>query len=140
MASYSHILYATDLSESSKEANAKVVELAKANGARLTLVHIIEPIPAYGYPGFADLESPVIDQAKQELAKLGQEINVPEQDQHIEFGSVKTQVLHIADDLKVDLIVIGSHGRHGLSRLLGSSAHAIVHGANCDVLTVRCSE
>ncbi len=140
MAGYSHILYATDLSDTSKEADTKAVELTKKFSARLSLAHIIEPIPAYGYPGFADLESPIIDQAKQELAKLGLKLKVAAEDQHIEFGSVKTQILQIAEELKIDLIIIGSHGRHGLSRLLGSSAHAIVHGAHCDVLTVRCSE
>lgn len=140
MSAYKHLLLAADLSENSQAAIDKAVELAETFGARLTLVHCIEPIPAYGYPGFADLESPIIEQAKKEMAKLGKTLNVPESDQRIEFGSVKAQVLKVAEELSVDAIIIGSHGRHGLARLLGSSANAIVHGADCDVITVRCAD
>ena len=43
----------------------------------------------------------------------------------------------IAQSKKVDLIVVGSHGRHGLGLLLGATANGVLHGANCDVLTVR---
>ncbi len=138
MSKYTHILLATDLSETSERANAKAAELAKQNGAKLSVIHCIEPIPAYGYPGFADLESPVIDQAKLEMNKLGEVMDIPLDNQRIEFGSVKSEVLKAAEDLGIDLIIIGSHGRHGISRLLGSSAAGIVHGADCDVLTVRC--
>lgn len=135
---YKHILLATDLSETCHAMAGKVKRLLELYDAKITLVHTIEPIPAYGYPGLADLESPVIDSATKELAKMGKKLNVPKEDQRIEFGSVKAQVLKVAEELKVDLIVIGSHGRHGLSRLLGSSTSSIIHGAECDVLTVRC--
>ena len=55
----------------------------------------------------------------------------------IEFGSTKNEVLRVAEEHKVDLIVTGSHGKHGLALLLGSTANAILHGADCDVLIVR---
>jgi universal stress protein A len=61
----------------------------------------------------------------------------PEKIIKIEFGSVKNEVLRVAEEIGADLIVIGSHGRHGLSRLLGSSTSGIVQGAECDVLTIR---
>ena len=135
---YKKILLATDLTETSNPVNEVAKQLVAQFQAELTLVHTIEPIPAYGYPGITDLESPMIESAKAELAKLGKAMNVPEARQIVEFGSVKSQVLKVAATRGVNLIVIGSHGRHGLSRLLGSSASGIVHGAECDVLTVRC--
>jgi universal stress protein A len=138
MTAYQHILLTTDLTGFSKAAEDKALELAKQFKARLSLVHIVEPIPAYAYPGFADLETPILDQAKEQLAAFGARLQIAPVDQHIEFGSVKAQVVEIADKLNADLIIIGSHGRHGLGLLLGSSAHAIVNHAHCDVLTVRC--
>lgn len=140
MPRYKHILLATDLTPFSQASEERAIELASHYGARLSLVHIVEPIAAYAYPGFADLETPIIEQAKKSLAELGAKMKVDPVDQHLEFGSVKSQVVEIANKLNVDLIIIGSHGRHGLGLLLGSSAHSIVHYANCDVLTVRCEE
>lgn len=137
---YKHILYATDLSEETKEISQKAGKFAELFNARLTLVHAIEPIPAYGYPGITDIESPLIEQAQKDIAKLGKELNVKKEDQRVEFGSVKHQVLRIAKECGADLILVGSHGRHGLSALLGSSASAIVQGADCDVFVIRFKE
>ena len=55
-------------------------------------------------------------------------------------GRVSSEVLFYAEQNNVDLIVKGSHGRHGLELLLGSIANAILHGAKCDVLAVRFKE
>ena len=140
MSEYQHILVATDLSNASFVPEKKARDLADKYGSKLSLVHTIEPIPAYGYPGLVDLESPFIDDAKNEMAKVGKKLNVPEDCQHVEFGAVKSQILKVAEELNVDLIIIGSHGRHGLNRLLGSGASGIIHGAHCDVLVVRYSE
>ena len=68
---------------------------------------------------------------------MGSRLNIAKEDQHVKVGAVKTELLEIADKLAIDLIVIGSHGRHGLGRLLGSTANAVLHGALCDVLVVR---
>ena len=137
---YKHILYATDFSESSDNVSQQAKDLADKFGAKLSLIHTIEPIPAYGYPGLAELESPIIASAKDSMKLLGGTLSVAESDCHMEFGSVKNQVLKLAEKLAVDLIIVGSHGRHGWSVLLGSSANGIVNGAHCDVLTVRCSD
>ena len=75
--------------------------------------------------------------AEKELAALGNKLNLDKKHCRIEFGSVKNEVLRLAKELKVDLIVTGSHGKHGLSLLLGSTANAILHGAECDVLIVH---
>ena len=53
------------------------------------------------------------------------------------MGSPKTEIVRVANENKVDLIIVGSHGRHGLALLLGSTANGVLHHATCDVLAVR---
>ena len=53
------------------------------------------------------------------------------------MGSPKTEIVRVANEHKVDLIIVGSHGRHGLALLLGSTANGVLHHATCDVLAVR---
>lgn len=136
---YKHILFATDLSEETDYVLEKVRGMRKYTEAQLSLVHVVEPLPGYSYAylGIEDIEEQLVDEAREALAKFGEKLNVPKQQQWIEIGPAKIKILKIADDIKADLIICGSHGRHGLSLLLGSTANAILHGAKCDVLTVR---
>jgi universal stress protein A len=53
------------------------------------------------------------------------------------WGVPKNEIVELANQQKVDLIVVGSHGRHGLGLLLGSTANNILHHAKCDVMAVR---
>lgn len=140
MGMYHHILVATDLTDASKPTVKKAWELASQFESKLSIVHVIEPIPVYGYPGLPAMQSQLADEVRQELAKFSKEFSIAESQQFLEVGPPKTEVLRIAEELKADLIVVGSHGRHGILQLLGSTANAIVHGANCDVLTIRVEE
>lgn len=139
---YKHILFATDLSDDMDFLINKVRALRGFTGSTLSLVHVVEPMPGYSYAylGIEDIEGQLIDEAKAALAKLGEKLSVNVKDQHIEVGPTKSKILKIAEDVNADLIICGSHGRHGLSLLLGSTANAILHGAKCDVLTVRLPE
>ena len=56
------------------------------------------------------------------------------------WGIPKQEIINVAEQQQVDLIVVGSHGRHGLALLLGSTANSILHTAKCDVLAVRLKE
>ena len=71
------------------------------------------------------------------LDRLATELNVPDAQCHITLGSTGSEIRRVAEEQGVDLIVVGSHGRHGLALLLGSTANAVLHGAPCDVLAVR---
>jgi universal stress protein A len=139
---YKHILFATDLTEDSDFLISKVREMRGYTGAKLSLIHVVEPLPGYSYAylGIEDIEGQLIEEAKQTIAKLGETLNVHKSEQFVEVGPTKTKILKLAEELNIDLIVTGSHGRHGLSLLLGSTANAIIHGAKCDVLTVRLPE
>lgn len=134
---YQHILFATDLTDSSKEAMDKALELSQKLNVKLSMVHVVEPFPSYGYPGITDVESPYIDHVKEKFFQLGSEHNIPKENLHFELGPTKTEILDLAENVKADLIIVGSHGRHGLSRLLGSTSNAVLNSATIDVLVVR---
>ena len=141
MSQYTHILLAADFNEES----AIVVERAKAmqssNQCSLSLVHVLEPISiAYGgeFPvDLGDLHKELEKQALEKLSELGEALGVGADQRFLEIGITEKEILRLAKEQGVDLIVMGSHGKHGLSLLLGSTANAILHHAECDVLAVR---
>ncbi len=137
---YKKVLFATDFDEVGVSAAHKAKKIADENHAELLLVHVVEPIPAYAYPGFAgfaEVEVSIREQAEKELNALANQLGVDMKHRLLEFGSVKNEVLRLADEHQVDLIVAGSHGKHGLALLLGSTANAILHGSHCDMLIVQ---
>ena len=137
---YKRVLFATDFDDVGVKAAKKAKKIADENGADLILVHVVEPIPAYAYPGFAgfaEVELSIREQAEKELSDLATKLGVDAKHCFIEFGSTKNEILRVAKEHKIDLIVTGSHGKHGLSLLLGSTANSILHGAECDMLIVR---
>lgn len=139
---YKHILFATDLSEDTYHLLEKVRQMRMLTDGLLSIVHVVEPLPGYSYAylGIEDIEGQLLNEARQSLTKLGEKMNVVPKHLFIEVGPTKTKILKIAEEIGADLIICGSHGRHGLSLLLGSTANAVLHGANCDVLTVRLPE
>lgn len=141
MGTYQQLLVAVDLSEDSRLLVAKGKELAGAFGARVTILHVIEYIPMdiYGdimLPMDQGMEEQMLEHAKKRLQEL-RESSCKEAETHIAHGSTKTEIINTALDLNADLIVVGRHGRHGVSRLLGSTANAVLHHAPCDVLAVN---
>jgi len=144
MSTYKKILLALDLSEESEQLKEKTKSIAEANQAELSLIHVIEPLSfAYGGDVPVDL-STIQDQldahAGQKLENYAKEINYPVAQQLVITGHTETEIHRVADENDVDLIIVGSHGRHGLSLLLGSTANGVLHGAHCDVLAVRVHE
>ena len=118
--------------------------IAKDSNAKLSVIHAIEHISAYGiaqaYPTVLDLEEQIVNDAKQQLEKVAKRWSIEPSDQYVEIGPPKSIILAKASEIKADLIVVGSHGRHGLGLLLGSTANAVLHHATCDVLAVRVKE
>jgi nucleotide-binding universal stress UspA family protein len=138
------ILVPTDLSEGAEEALQYACELARTFGAKLHLLNVIG-IPALGVPelGVA-LTSSVIDSMIRDnqtaLEQVADRLRT-----HADIGEVllrtgdaRDVINQTAKDLHADLIVMGTHGRRGVSRaLLGSVTETVVRTAPCPVLTVR---
>ena len=141
MADYHRIMLAVDLTEESNHVAERAIALAKAFDAELHLVHVIEPLSlAYGGDIPMDLSSvqeQIHDQAKSHLAEFANRLGVPAEHQNLIFGRPESEIHRVAESSGADLIVVGSHGRHGLALLLGSTANGVLHGATCDVLAVR---
>ena len=144
MTLYKHILLAVELDKADGLPVKKALELAKEQGAKITALHAIEHVSSYG-AGYgiavgADIEEMLMESATKEMKKFGEKIGVPETNQLVKFGPAKFVILEEAEKLGVDLIIVGSHGRHGIRIILGSTANAVIHGSKCDVLAVRLKE
>ncbi|NIB41293.1 universal stress protein [Pseudomaricurvus alkylphenolicus] len=141
MANYSHILVGLDLSEESNQVLNRAVALARANAATLSLVHVVEPL-TFAYGGdipvdLSEIQEQLQQQAHQQLKELSQPADIGQENQHVVVGQPVAEIHDLAEQLNVDLIVVGSHGRRGLALLLGSTANGVLHGAKTDVLAVR---
>jgi universal stress protein A len=142
MQHYRHILLATDFSPDCKKIGERAVDLTRLLGARLSLLHVVEHVPMdfpndIVIPEQLDGVEVLMEHAADKLAKLADDLDVPEVERWVEVGSPKVEIARLAIEQQVDLIVVGSHGRHGLALLLGSSANGVMHHAPCDVLAVR---
>lgn len=144
MAEYKQIFVAVDFTPAAAAVAARAAELAKAGSANVTLLHVVEylpplnigdePIPSYGL--ILD-EKELMAGAKESLGRFAQKVNLTQADQLVLLGAPKQEIVRAAEEHHADLIVIGSHGRHGFRRLLGSTADGVLHNAHCDVLAVR---
>ncbi|TDV72127.1 universal stress protein [Pseudomonas sp. LP_7_YM] len=140
--SYEHILVAVDLTEECDPVIKRAMNLALASNAKLSLVHIVEPM-AMAFGGdvpmdLSQLQQQQFDQAKEKLNRLKNKYpEVKTGDSHLTYGQPRHEIHQLAKEHHVDLIVVGTHGRHGLALLLGSTANDVLHGAPCDVLAVR---
>ena len=141
MPGYRNIMLAVDLTEESNVIADRALALSKTYDATLHLVHVIEPLSlAYGGDVPMDLSSvqdQIQEQAKSHMAEFAARLGVPSERQHLIFGRPESEIQRMATEVDADLIVVGSHGRHGLALLLGSTANGVLHGATCDVLAVR---
>jgi universal stress protein A len=141
MSHYKTILLAIDLTEEADLVAEKAISIQQDESSLIHLVHVVEPI-SFAYGGdipmdFSTIQEDIQEQAKKQLAELGKRYQIPDERQHIIMGRPETEIHNQAETLGADVIVIGSHGRHGLALLLGSTANGVLHGAKCDVLAVR---
>lgn len=140
---YKHILLATDLSEQTKVVATRGKELAESFRCKLSIVHVIEYTPlAYAandfvVPAETELLAIFEKMAREKLHSLAAELNIPETQRYLEIPPLATTIVELAEKISADLLVIGSHGRHGVRLLLGSTANSVLHVAKCDVLAVR---
>lgn len=141
MGEYKHILVGVDLTEESRIVAKRAQAIAKAVSARLSCLHVVEPLSlAYGGDIPMDLstiQEQIQDTAKTHLAEFANSLGVAVEDQHLIFGRPETEIHALAEQIEADLIVVGTHGRHGLALLLGSTSSGVLHGTHCDVLAVR---
>ncbi len=141
------ILLPTDFSGCANYALPYAAAIARATKAQIICVHVVEPVvPAVGYTGLADpmpiadISEQLEDSAERQLPKLAEceectGLNVEEVIVH---GDAAAEIVRVASEQEVDLIVISSHGRTGFGRIIfGSTAESVVRHASCPVLVVK---
>ncbi len=144
---YRKILVAVDLTHHPENILAKAAALANDPEAVLHLVHVITPIDDALYASGLSMLSPVMDTsslqqeaveaAKTRLAELATTCPMKRVRTEVLLGQPGREICLAAKNDHSDLIVIGSHGKHGAQLLLGSTATAVLHHAPCDTLAVR---
>lgn len=139
---YKNLLVAIDLSDDCHKVIERAIELANDYSAKLTVAHVVEPMSmAFGGDVPLDLsalQQQQVEQAQQQLDAVAAKYpQLEKEDCRLIFGQPRLEIHQLAHDLGCDLIVSGSHGRHGLALLLGSTSNDLLHGAVCDILAVH---
>ena len=135
----SRILFPTDFSSCGDEALELATSLARDSGATLVIVHVEELPASYGaghmYYGPAEPTTAQLRQMLHEVVPSDREVKC---EYHLLTGDSVRTLVDFADAQKVDLIVMGTHGRTGLFHvLMGSVAEKVVRHATCPVVTVK---
>ena len=141
MSIYSRVLVAVDLTEECKLVADRAKEIADMNGAELHLIHVIEPINlSYGGDIPMDVsavQDSITAQTQSYISEFSAQYDIVADHQHLVFGRPEREIHRFAIDNDMDVIVVGSHGIHGLALLFGSTANGVLHGAPCDIIAVR---
>lgn len=139
------ILFPTDFSEGALNALPYAVDLAKSYGAKLHMLHVVYDIATASglyvpHISVDEMYKELDASARKELEKFGADKRMDLKD--VEYTVIRgipyEEILKFAEEKNIDLIVIGTHGRKGIDRVLfGSTAERVVRNASCPVLTVR---
>lgn len=145
MVAYNTVVVAVDLSEESSAIVQRAVDVA-GEGAKIHVVYVQEPMEAvymgvvpYGpvFVGMDQVEDRLQRELKDKLTALAADHGLDADRAHFLTGSPAREIHRFAREQRCDLIVLGTHGQKGVQLLLGSTANAVLHGAECDVLAVR---
>ena len=147
MDGYKNILVAADFSAADENAVKVANTLADRFGASLTILHVIEHFPedqpvSVIPPEDADPQKFLTDRARSYLEKLSARIGQPDAvlEVVVSTRSANKEIVQYAQGHGIDLIVVGSHGKHGIQGMLSSTATSVMHAASVDVLVVHPAE
>lgn len=133
------ILYPTDFSSASDSGLAVATALARDSGAKMIIVHVEEPPAAYGggelYYGMPEPDREGIEKMLKAVVPTDEKVPY---EHRLLIGDPASEIVRLAEEEGADLIVMSTHGRTGLRRLLmGSVAEAVVRRAPCQVFTFK---
>ncbi len=145
---YQHIVVAVDDSDTARQAIREAVALAKSSGAELTLVHAVDEalFAHFSHTTLANrdaVQAALISEGKgvlENAAEVASSAGMAPKTRLLtsEHQSTSDQIAEAVKTLQADLLVVGSHGRHGVQRLLlGSVAERLLHKVSISVLIVR---
>ena len=138
---YKHLLIAIDLTDESPHVIEQACELASLYQAKISVVHILEPVSlAFGGDIPVDLSTLQQEQIQHSRERLDIYIadypSLTSEQCFLCYGQPRQEIHRIAQENNCDLIIVGSHGRQGLALLLGSTTKDLLQNAPCDVLAI----
>jgi universal stress protein A len=141
MAGYAKLLVLLDLSADSERVAMAARDLAAYSNAEIIALHVVEYIPVEPMgetvmPAVR-IEQDLMQRSSERIAALVERLSMPRTRCRVETGMTKAEILRVASEEKPDLIVLGSHERHGLAILVNFTEDTVLHAAHCDVLAVR---
>ena len=143
MAVYKKLLVLLDLSEDSEQVAIAGRDLAAYSNAAMVVLHVVEFVPVEplgeSLMPTAQIEDELIKRARTKLSDFIARLGLARTIGRVEAGNTKAEILRVADEERVDLIVLGSRERHGLAILVNFTEDTVLHAAHCDVLAVRLS-
>lgn len=144
MSGYKKILVAVDISSEAEQVLQVAGDIAVANEAVISIIHVTDN-PITPFSNWTDYVVPYSETQVREalftkLSAVVESVGLSKSLITIDFGRPVDVIVDRAETEQSDLIIIGSHGRHGVKLLLGSTANGVLHNAKCDVLAVRVRE
>jgi len=133
---YKRILLAVEFMPEIDKVIQQAKELAEKHGAELLMVHVVNRAPVFEMP-LSLFETEIVEKIERQFEQLTQEYGLADVPSQLLLGSPGKEISDYANKNTIDLIVMGSHGRHGVGLLLGSTANSVFHRSRCDALAVR---
>lgn len=143
MKNYQHLLLAIDYSTETRVIAAKAKALALGYQAKLSIIHVLDniPMPDTPYGTVIPLSTPadnlLLEEERLKFNQWCDKFDIEFNQRWLVWGVPKQAITEFASQQQVDLIITGSHARHGLGLLMGSTANSVLHHAVCDILAVR---
>src|SRR6185436_62520 len=141
MREYQKILLCVDLTDDSDAIATRGKWIAQRYGAELTPLHVVEYVPVEpmgeALLPAVQIEGELMERARLRIAELATKLGLGPCDRVVQTGNIKADVIRFAQERGIDLIVIGSRERHGVSILFNFTEDTVLHAAPCDVLAVR---
>jgi universal stress protein A len=141
MTGYKKILVLLDLSDASEQIAVAGRDMAASSNAALILLHVVEFVPTEPMGETlmptVQIEQDLAQRARAKLDELSARLGLTRASIRVEAGNKKTEILRVAKEEAVDLVVLGSRIRHGLGILVNFTEDTVLHAANCDVFAVR---
>lgn len=143
MLNYQNILLTVDFSGHDLFVAQKAQALAEQFHATLHILHVLDNIPMpdtpYGtvIPLSEDSAYELLESEKNKLVQISDQLNIAPSRRWLIWGEPQQEITQLAIQQQIDLIIVGSHDRHGLAVLMGSTAKDVLYHAECDVLAVN---
>jgi universal stress protein A len=141
MREYKKILACLDLTDGSERIAERAKDLAGRCGAQIILLHVVEYVPVEpmgeALLPAVQIEGELVERATKRIAELAARTGLDTAERLVHAGNIKSEVVRIAQERGIDLIVLGSRERHGLSIMFNQTEDTVLHASPCDVLAVR---